>query len=189
MPFKEQIQQYKACNEQEASDQRVILDYIERFPDTILTRENEFAHLTSSGFIINETCDKVLMIHHNIYNTWAWTGGHADGDRDLLEIAMKEAKEETGIKAVRPLTGEVDAIDILPVWGHLKKGKYVSVHLHLNVAYILVADEKQTLHLNEEETSGVKWIAFSQIRQYCNEPEIVVIYEKLMDKAKQFLNL
>ena len=43
------------------------------------------------------------MIHHNIYNSWSWTGGHADGDKDLLYVAIKEAKEETGVKNIKAL--------------------------------------------------------------------------------------
>ncbi|MGL4344338.1 MAG: NUDIX hydrolase [Cellulosilyticaceae bacterium] len=185
MPFKQQIEAYKPSNEQEANDQRIILEYIKNFPETILTRENEIAHLTSSGFIINPTRDKVLMIHHNIYQTWAWTGGHTDGDRDLLAVAIKEAKEETGLKKVSPLTGEIDAIDILPVWGHIKKDKYVSVHLHLNVAYVLIAEEGQELRINEAENSGVKWLPIEELGKYCNEPQIIEIYKKLIKKSKK----
>ena len=49
--------------------------------------------MTSSGLIFNKNLDKILMVHHNIYNTWSWTGGHADGEDDLLKVAIKEAKE------------------------------------------------------------------------------------------------
>ena len=55
------------------------------------------AHMTASSWIVNEDYTKVLMIYHNIYNSWAWTGGHADGDEDLLHVAVKEAREETGL--------------------------------------------------------------------------------------------
>jgi len=61
-----------------------------------LLRDNEIAHITSSGFILNKSLDKALLIHHNIRNVWAWTGGHADGNSNLLEVAIQEAVEETG---------------------------------------------------------------------------------------------
>ena len=96
----------------------------------MLVRENEIAHMTSSGFIVNKDRTKVLMIHHNIYNSWGWTGGHADGDSDLIAVAIKEAKEETGIKNANPITNDICSIDILPVNSHIKKGKYVASHLH-----------------------------------------------------------
>lgn len=186
MNYKEAIISYKPINEQEVSEQKVILEYINQYPHNILLRQNEFAHLTSSGFIMNKDLNKVLMIHHNIYKTWAWTGGHADGDEDLLYVAMKEAKEETGVTKIEPLMEEIASIDILPVWGHVKKGKYVATHMHLSVAYILIADEEQSLHINEAENSGVKWIEIDKIEAHCKEPEIVSIYHKLIQKAKEY---
>ncbi|MBQ1274492.1 MAG: NUDIX hydrolase [Cellulosilyticum sp.] len=187
MKYKEAIMAYKPVNEQEEAEKRVILQYINEYPHNILLRENEFGHMTSSGFIMNKDLTKVLMIHHNIYNTWAWTGGHADGDEDLLYVAMKEAKEETGVEKIEPLMEEIASIDILPVWGHMKKGKYVATHMHLSVAYILIADEDQALHINEDENSGVKWIAIEDIEKYSNETEIISIYHKLIQKAKAYV--
>lgn len=186
MNYKEAIERYKPINEQEASEKKVILDYINQYPHNILLRDNEFGHLTSSGFIMNKELTKTLMIHHNIYNTWAWTGGHADGDEDLLYVAIKEAKEETGVIKIEPLTNEIASIDILPVWGHVKKGKYVATHMHLSVAYILIADEAQELYINEAENSGVKWIKIEEMKQYCKEEKMLPVYYKLIERAKSY---
>lgn len=181
--FKKQIQSYVPMNEQEEQDQKVMLDYIQLFEQNILTRENQFAHLTSSGFILNESKDKVLMIYHNLYNSWAWTGGHADGEADLLAVAIKEAKEETGVVNIRPLSEEIMSLDILPVWGHMKKGKYVSSHQHLNVSYLLVASEEDVLRIKADENSNVGWISVNEIETYCQEPQMIPIYQKLLQRA------
>ena len=142
-------------------------------------------HITSSGYVINKTRDKVLMIFHKIYNSWAWTGGHADGDDDLLYVAIKEAKEETGIKNVTPISKDIFSIDVITVDGHIKKGAYVSSHLHLNVTYLLEADENDELIVNEDETNGVKWIPIDKLDDYCTETYIIEnIYNKLNDKIK-----
>ena len=66
--WKNKIESYVPKNEQEVQDQKVMLEYIKLFEDNILTRENDFAHFTCSGFILNETRDKVLMIYHNLYD-------------------------------------------------------------------------------------------------------------------------
>ena len=95
--YVDEIRAYTPQNEQEAADQRLILEYIRLFPDNILTRDNEIAHLSSSGFVVNADGTRVLMAHHNIYRVWAWTGGHADGEGDLLSVALREAREETGL--------------------------------------------------------------------------------------------
>lgn len=185
MNFKEEILRYEPANEQEANDKKIIMDYTEHFYENILTRENQIAHMTSSGLILNKSLDKILMIHHNIYKTWTWTGGHADGDSDMLAVALKEAKEETGISNIKPLTPDLVSIDIIPVYGHIKRGKYVSSHLHLNTAYILIADEKEKLILNEEETSDVGWIEAERLHEYSNEPYLIEIYTKIIKKGKK----
>lgn len=189
MEFIRQIEAYKADSEQEKNDKKIILNYIDDYKHNILTRDNEIAHITSSGFILNKSCDKVLMIHHNIYNTWTWTGGHADGEKDLLATALKEAIEETGVKNLKPLTNEISSIDILPVWGHMKRGAYVSAHLHLNASYILIADEEEKLMVNEDETSGVGWVTIEDMPEKSNEPFLLEIYFKLIEKAKNQLGL
>lgn len=184
MNFKESINEYKPTNRQEASDKNIILNYIDHFYKNILTRENKIAHMTSSGLILNKSLDKILMIHHNIYKTWTWTGGHADGDHDMLKVALKEAKEETGVFNIVPLMKDLASIDIIPVYGHIKKGGYISAHLHLNTSYALIADEEEKLIVNEEETSGVKWIEFDRLEEYSKEPYLIGIYHKIISRAK-----
>ena len=121
--YVDEIRAYTPQNEQEAADQRLILEYIRLFPDNILTRDNEIAHLSSSGFVVNADGTRVLMAHHNIYRVWAWTGGHADGEGDLLSVALREAREETGVEHIRPLSPAIASLDILPVWGHVKRDR------------------------------------------------------------------
>lgn len=183
--YKEALMHFEPHNEQEENDRKIILEFIDKYGDTLLTRENEIAHLTSSGLILNESLTKILMIHHNIYNTWAWTGGHADGEPDMLKTAVKEAMEETGLKNIRPFSSKLASVDILPVYGHVKKGKYVSAHLHLNTTYALIADEDESLQVNEEETSGVMWVDVEKINEYSSEPYLIDIYLKIVDWARR----
>ena len=74
MKYIQDIKKYIPVNEQESKDKEIIINFINKNED-VLTRENEVAHLTSSGFIVNKNRDKVLMIHHNIYNSWGWKIG------------------------------------------------------------------------------------------------------------------
>lgn len=184
--FKRQIASYVPVCEQERVDKKNIYHYIKAHPHNILMRENEIAHMTSSGFIMNPSLTKVLVIFHKVYQAWGWTGGHMDGDRDMLAVALKEAKEETGLQHLRPLSKHMMSLDILPVWGHMKKGSYVGAHLHLNGAYVLIADERAPLIQNEEETEGVMWINADEIATYSTEPELVVVYDKLIRAARAY---
>ena len=181
MTIFEQLRGFVPFNEQEASDRRLILQYADTFSD-LFTRENEMAHLTASCWIVNPDRTKVLMAYHNIYDSWAWLGGHADGMEDLLAVALKEAIEESGVRAA-PASQDIFSVEILGVPGHVKRGKYVSSHLHLNATYLLEADEHQTLHEKPDENSGVRWFALSDVLPNTRELEMRVVYQKLMDKC------
>lgn len=182
--YADEIRAYVPQSEQEATDQRIILEYIDQYPDTVLTRENEYAHITSSGFVVNADASKVLMAHHNIYRVWAWTGGHADGDGDLLAVALREAAEETGAAHIRPLGEGIASLDILPVWGHMKRGRYVAAHQHLNVTYLLLADEGGPLAVREGENTRVGWLPADRLLEYTNEWEMDGVYTKLLARAR-----
>ena len=162
MDFKQQLTQYQPYNEQEERDKAVMLSLLDAKPD-IYTRENQVAHMTASAWLLNKTHDKVLMIYHNIYHSWSWTGGHADGDRDLFAVAKREAEEETGVTDIKAVTEDIFSIEILTVDGHEKRGAYVPSHLHLNVTYLLEADEEEVLRVKPDENSGVKWFSLYMV--------------------------
>lgn len=183
--LKESIEKFNPYNEQEEVDRRIMLNYINDFDD-VLTRQNEYGHFTSSAFVMNKERTKILMVYHKIYNSWAWTGGHSDGDSDLLYVAMKEAKEETGIKNVSPISKDIYSLEILRVNGHEKRGKYVGSHLHLNVTYLLEADEREEVHIKEDENNGVKWVPIDKILEVTSETWIRDrVYAKIIDKMKK----
>jgi len=178
------IKEFIPSNEQERKDKEVILKYINVFDD-ILKRDNEIIHITSSGFAINEDRDKVLMVHHNIFDAWSLTGGHADGDEDLLGVAISEVIEETGVKDIFPITNNIISLDLLPVFGHLRKGKYISPHLHASITYLFQADENEQVVIKPDENSDVKWIPFNEIDIYSDEVHMKRIYNKIISKVKK----
>ncbi|WP_124065408.1 NUDIX hydrolase [Clostridium sp. E02] len=180
--FLKTIKDYIPYNEQERADKEMILRFLmER--DSVYFRENQAAHISTSGWILNQTHDRILMAYHNIYNSWAWTGGHADGETDLLSVAIREAKEETGIVTVKPLFEEPFSIEVLTVDGHEKKGKYVSSHLHLNITYLLEADDRERTQKKEDENSAVDWFSIADCIKEVSEPWMKErIYEKIIAK-------
>lgn len=183
--LKENIEKFTPYNEQEEVEKRIMLKCINDFDD-VLTRQNEYGHFTSSAIILNKERTKMLMIYHKIYNSWAWVGGHSDGDSDLLHVAMKEAKEETGIKNVIPISKDIYSLEIVTVNGHEKRGKYVGSHVHLNATYLLEADENESIHIKEDENSGVKWVPIDEIVKVSSEPWVATrIYGKIIEKMKK----
>lgn len=181
--YKELIKEYVPKNEQEEIDKKGMLQFIERNADCLL-RDNLVAHFTSSAIVINKKHTKVLFAHHNIYDSWGWVGGHVDGDSDFLHVALKEAKEETGVLNILPLSNEIQSIETLMVPNHIKNGTYISDHLHMNVTYILEADENQQLFVKRDENSGVKWFTFSEALKMVTEAHMLPIYQKLFKRIK-----
>ena len=116
-----QIENYPPFNEQEEKDKALILGWISN-NENAFSRENTVAHITASAWVVNKDRSKVLMVYHNIYNSWSWLGGHADGETDLLSVAIREVKEEAGISNVRPVSEEIFSLESLTVDGHVKKG-------------------------------------------------------------------
>ena len=150
----------------------------------LFTRDNRAAHFTASAWVVSPDRKYVLMAYHNLYNSWAWLGGHADGEQDLLKVAMKEATEETGVRNVRIVTPDILSVEILTVDGHEKKGSYVSSHLHLNVTYLLEADMEESLEVKPDENSAVGWIHVDEINRKSTETWFKErIYSKLIQKV------
>ncbi|MBO5556095.1 MAG: NUDIX hydrolase [Oscillospiraceae bacterium] len=179
MAVRDEIRRYVPVNEQEQRDRELILAFLDRYPDAFC-RSNPLAHMTASAWVVNARRDKVLMVYHRLYDSWSWTGGHADGEEDLLAVALREVKEETGVEHVRPVSPEIYSLEVLTVDGHEKNGAYVSSHLHLNVTYLLEAEETDSLQVCQAENSGVAWFSLEEALAASTEPWFVRrIYRKL----------
>ena len=176
-----QIEAFQPYNEQEAADQRQILCDMDAFP-ALLTRENATAHFPASCWIVNPERTKVLMAYHNLYRSWAWLGGHADGEEDLLAVALREANEESGVEAV-PVSPEIFSLEILHVAPHVKRGKFVCAHLHLNATYLLEADDRAPIRCKPDENSAVRWLDVDEVLTAVSEPYMLPVYRKLLEKT------
>ena len=180
-----QLEEYIPYNEQEATDLSVMLNFAKNNPDA-LYRENRVAHFAVSAWVVNPRRTKVLMIYHNIYNSWSWVGGHADGDSDLLSVAVKETAEETGLEKLRRISNGIFSVNTLAVERHIKKGRFVNSHLHLDVEYLFEADDSLPLRIREDENSAVGWIEIDRLDDFVTEEKMKPVYRHLCEKMKNY---
>ena len=180
----EEVRNFKPLNEQEERDRRIILEKLETVPDLFL-RTNLTEHMTASAWVVNHDRTKLLMAYHRIYDSWSWLGGHADGEEDLRRVALKEVSEESGIQNVTLIRPDILSMEILTVDGHEKKGQYVPSHLHLNITYLIEADDREATHIREGENTGVAWFGSEEAVAASSEPWFRErIYAKLNAKLK-----
>ncbi|WP_366557937.1 NUDIX hydrolase [uncultured Oscillibacter sp.] len=182
----QQLLSFRPWNEQEARDRDEMVRRI-RSGEALYTRDNPAAHFTASAWVVSPDRRQVLLAFHNLYRSWAWLGGHADGERNLLAVAMREVREESGLASVSPVTPELYSLEILTVDGHEKRGRYVSSHLHLNVTYLLEADPSQSIRPKADENSSVGWFTPEGAVEASSEPWFRArIYAKLNEKLARF---
>lgn len=173
---------YRPWNPQEIQDRAEILRRLEA-GEELFTRNNPSAHLTVSGWVVSPDRKQVLMAYHNLYDSWAWLGGHADGEQDLLAAALREVHEESGLHA-RPVFSDIFSVEILPVAGHEKHGVYIPSHLHLNITFLLEADPSAPVRHKADENKAVRWFPVEEALSASSEPWIRDrIYRKLAEKT------
>ncbi|MDE5696054.1 MAG: NUDIX hydrolase [Lachnospiraceae bacterium] len=183
MDLLQEIENYMPGNQQEEQDKKQMVWFIKNHSD-YLDRANPLAHFTASMWTVNKEHTKTLMVHHNIYDSWSWIGGHADGEEDLCAVALRELQEETGIKNAVLVSSQIFSLETLTVNGHFKKGVYVPAHVHYNATYFAEADENEALTVQENENSSVRWWSFADALSVPKEPWMIErIYKKLIERS------
>ena len=168
------IGQLRSYSTEFAEEKKFIHSFLE-----LLNHENCFqrthlpGHITGSTWIINPVKTKALLVHHVKLNKWVQPGGHADGDENILNVALREAEEETGLKNLRPLMDIFDLdIHIIP------ERKDFREHFHYDIRFLVSANEQDPIIVSEE-SHDVKWINLSALEDFTLERSVLRMRDKL----------
>jgi 8-oxo-dGTP pyrophosphatase MutT (NUDIX family) len=160
------LAQYEAFDDHEKAMQQQMIGFVKENPDCF-KRELLIGHITGSAWVVDASRTFVLLTHHRKLDKWLQPGGHCDGDPDVLNVAMKEAIEETGIEAIKPISEGIFDIDI----HQIPERKGVPAHLHYDVRFLLEAD-KSIDFIVSDESHDLAWVEISKVAELNNEDSI-----------------
>ena len=129
--------------------------------------------------------DKIALVYSTKHQFYKFPGGGIHEGEENTTALIREVTEETSVKNLKVLgDGKIMTIDALPVAGHMKRGKYVSAHVHFSAAYIFEADENEPIQIKPDENSKVAWVPLDKVVELSTEPHMKPAYQKLVDIAK-----
>lgn len=163
----ELLKKHKPFNEQEAIFTKQITEFVEKYPDCF-ERSLLIGHVTGSAWIVDKSRQFTLLTHHRKLDKWFQTGGHCDGDSDVLNVALKEAQEETGLTDIQIISPDIFDIDI----HEIPERKGIPAHLHYDVRFLLEANMNEPLTVSSESTD-LAWVAISEV-QNLNDSESIM---------------
>lgn len=161
------LQNHKPFNHEEQqfidNTTQFVQENVDCFERTLL-----IGHVTGSAWIVDKSRVFTLLTHHRKLDKWFQTGGHCDGDSDVLNVALKEAMEETGLTDIKVVSSDIFDIDI----HEIPERKGIPAHLHYDVRFLLEADINEPLIVSSESTD-LAWVAISEVEKLNNSESIM----------------
>ena len=155
------LRRHAPADAKEARDLAEILAFLDRHPDPF-DRGIVEGHLTGSAVVVSATGDRVLLLHHRKLRRWLQPGGHAEpGEREGDAVALREAREETGIEglALHPSAPRPLDVDVHPIPARGDEPE----HRHLDLRYLVVAPPDAVLHRQAAEARALRWFTWDEL--------------------------
>ncbi len=143
-----------------------LVQFVNTTPDCF-NNSLEIGHITGSAWIIDMSRKKVLLTHHRKLSKWIQLGGHADGESNILMVALREAKEESGLNSINVVSSEIFDLDIHTI----PKSQKHSEHLHFDIRFLFEADSDEPLSISNESLD-VLWIELNKVHELNSDESI-----------------
>lgn len=159
------LRKHKGLNENEIYMIAETIEFVKANEDCF-KRELSIGHVTGSAWILDKSHQFVLLTHHRKLDKWFQPGGHCDGDNNILNVALKEAVEETGLADIQALNTEIFDVDIhlIPASG-VSQGKVIAAHFHYDIRFLFEADKDIPLIISEE-SNDLAWVEISNVAKF-----------------------
>jgi ADP-ribose pyrophosphatase YjhB (NUDIX family) len=168
----EGLRSYQVIDAADADQARRIAEFVEREPNCA-ERSLTHGHLTGSAWVVNREGDKTLLMHHRKLRKWLQPGGHADGEMNVLAVALREARDESGLHALTPWSQSIFDVDIHSIPARDDEPE----HLHYDIRFVIIADETEPLQMNEE-SNCLTWVPLERVRELTQEDSILRMCRK-----------
>jgi len=179
--LKQALRAHQAVDEMEAAHLRRIIDFVNQFPNCC-SRELTIGHVTASSWIIDHTQTHALLTHHRKLDRWLQLGGHIESDDDILNAALREAREESGLHHIEPVNEAIFDIDI-----HLIPArKSEPEHDHFDIRFLFKASRDDQLSISDE-SHDLRWFAVAELQSMPFDASIKRMINKMLqiDNASQ----
>lgn len=143
--------------------------------DLFYSRKLNIGHLTGSAWIIDEAREHALLLYHGKLNLWVQPGGHVEDDMDMLAASWREAREETGLMDVRPISESIFDVDVHAIPANKKEPE----HLHYDIRFLFVADKNARLIVSNE-SKDLMWVPLDKIEEVTREESILRMARKVI---------
>jgi 8-oxo-dGTP pyrophosphatase MutT (NUDIX family) len=170
--FREILEQYFPTDPEEINCKKRMLDFLANHPNCF-ERSFQLGHFTASCWLMNAVGDKALLMHHKKLDRWLQLGGHADGNSNLLDVAIREAQEESGIEKIVAVSPTIFDIDIHPIPSNAKEPE----HEHFDVRFLLQTQESDDFKKNDE-SHALMWIGKNLALLPTQNPSILRMFRK-----------
>ena len=171
------LQEYQPTDA-EIKHKQDIINFINQYPNCF-DRSLEIGHITASAWLLNKDRSKSLLMHHNKLDMWVQLGGHCDGNPNVLEVAIKEAQEESGIENIIPMDNKIFDIDIHLVPDY----KNVKSHYHYDIRFLLQVNSNENFVQNSE-SKELRWVGKNISDLPTEEPTIIRLFNKWLEITK-----
>ena len=148
--------------------------FVEAHPDCF-NREHLPGHVTGSAWVVSPDRQRILMMHHRKHDQWFQPGGHADGDADILRVALRETSEESGLDAshVRLLDSAIFDVDIHTIPAS-ERGPQ---HEHVDIRFLVEIDDSLPVP-GSDESHDVLWVDLPLVSRFNNNRSTYRMVEK-----------